>query len=206
MSIITVADLQNYMGITFTGTQTTQAGFIVDFINDYINNETDTSFGLVTGEVMRVKADLDGNVIFQNIPIQLITLVHDVYTNLDFASDGWIFDGIDTLYPFYPGQILDITLNYGVTPVPKAIIGVALAMAKRAMGELLANTGSGLLLKQVGDVIYQFGDVLTPNKVEQSVLDGYSSSEYTIRVDPKGTYLTGKWQGYPVVPNVSFLP
>lgn len=206
MPIIDVSDLETYMGVSFSDTQAAQAAYIVNYVNGWINDTCDTSFGTTTGFVMRVKADVDGRYIFHNLPIQQITLVHDVFTDSDFTSDGWIFDGIDTLWPFYPGQIIDVTLDYGVTPVPDSITGVALAMGKRGMSALLSNTDERLILKQVGDVIYQFGDVLAPNKYEQSILDTYGNTEYTIRVGTDNTILRNPLYDYPIIPNVSFLP
>jgi len=205
MAIISVTDLQNYMGITFTDTQTVQAAYIVDYINGFINDETDTSFGLETGVTIRVRTDVDGEYILQNIPVSAVTLIHDVATDTDLTSDQWIFDGIDTLCGFWPGQVLDVTMDFGVDPVPGSIIGVALSMAKRAMGQLISNTDSGLVLKQVGDVIYQFGDVLSPNKNEQTVLDAYSVTEFTMKLDSSGTFLK-RGRRLPLIPDVSFLP
>lgn len=205
MAIISVSDLQTFMGIEFTDIQAAQAAYIVDYINGYINDETDTSFGTETGAVIRVKTDVSGEYIFQNIPVQAVTLVHDVFSDTDLTSSQWSFDGIDVLCGFYPGQVLDITMDFGVDPVPGSIIGVALGMAKRAMGQLISNTDSGLVLKQVGDVIYQYGDVLSPNKNEQTILDSYSVTEFTMKLDSSGTFLKRR-DPLPLLPDVSFLP
>lgn len=202
MPILTTADLESYMSQEFTDAQTTQADFIIDYVNQFIEDESGVLFESATGAVVRCRADCDGEIDFGNVPVSAVTLIHDYRTNTDMASGTWYFDGIDLLCGFYPYQVVDVTLNYTAN-ASASVYGVALAMASRCMQQIVSNQRTDLKIKQVGDVLYEFAEALALQPNEQAVLDRYSVTETTWKLDVSHRNRNSTYNDYPVWPDIS---
>lgn len=206
MPIINLDDLEVWMGVTFSDTQAAQANLMIDYVNQYIEDETGTKFGLEEGVVQRIKADCDGAIQFTNIPVSAINSIHDYFTDTDLSTDVWYWDGVDCITGFYAGQVVDVDMDFGWPELPGSVKGVALAMAARGVGQLRSNSPSGVTLKQVGDVIYEYGDVMAPSQTEQTILDNYAVTETTIAVNVHRMLIPRVTGNYLAFPDVSYMP
>lgn len=206
MPIITLDDLEVWMGITVSDTMAAQANLVIDYVCGYIEDETGTKFGLEEGVVQRIRADSDGAIEFTNIPVAAINSIHDYFSNTTLSPDVWYFDGVDCITGFYAGQVVDVDLDFGWPEVPKSVKGVALSMAARGVGQLRSNAPSGITLKQVGDVIYEYGDVMAPSQTEQTILNNYSVTETTISVSVNRMLIPRLTGSYLAFPDVSYMP
>lgn len=184
MALIEVSDLENYKETTFTEGQATQAQIILDYINQYIEDESGVIFEDAEGAVLRIKADCDGEIEFTDIPVSNVSLIHDFRTDTDVPANCWEFDGIETICGLYPYQVVDVTVDYTAN-ASAAVYGIALGMASRCMDQVITNQRSDLIIKQVGDVLYQFAPALALQPHEKDVLDRYSRTERTWKLDVK---------------------
>ena len=206
MAVITLDDLETWMKTTFDDATAAQAQLMVDYINQLIADECNTVFGPETGSVQRCRADADGRIVFFNIPVADVSVVHDYRTDADLSTDVWCFDGIDTVSGLYPGQVVDVTMDFGWPTVPASVKGVALAMAGRGVGQLTSNTPAGVTLKQVGDVIVEYGDVMAPTPTESAILAVYAITEGTIEINVQQNFLPRLGRSYLMFPDVSYMP
>src|SRR5262249_44400349 len=96
MSIITVEQLEAYSRTAFDNETAAQATFIVDFINGYICDQTQTNFGS-TQQIIRCMADVQGEIMVKQIPVISVDLVHDFHDDVDLDASVWCWDGLDII-------------------------------------------------------------------------------------------------------------
>lgn len=206
MSIIDAEDLEVFMGLTFTSSQSLQAQIIADYASSYIEEETSTEFGFHENYTERQAADADGIYTITSLPVVAVHTIHDYRTDTDLSEGtSWRFDGIDTVYGLYPGQVVDVTYDYGAEDPPESIAGVAYSLASRLMNALIEGNDQGIILRQVGDVIVQFGDLSSFNMMEQKIIDRYDPfSSYTMDLASRRNLRHGGFRSS--FPDVSFMP
>lgn len=185
MGIITTDELSVAMGRAsdpLSGDEAAQAQYQIDRVTSYIENETGVTFGQITGDVLRKRADGGGEIKLIEWPIHLVTLIHDVKRDLDIPFQGNVrtyFDGIDTIYGLRPGKVYDITMDYGMYPVPNDIKGVA---ASAVIRELSTEPTDAKQIT-VGDVTEIFGGLLDFPPGDQHTIDNYTSTEDSWRIE-----------------------
>ena len=160
-----------------------RANYYIARITSHIQTETGITFGLVTGAVVRKYSDYDGILqLTAQWPVQAITRVHDMRANgdVDINVDpcGPYFDSIDSIFGLRSNKVYEITLDYGLNPVPADIKGVATEAVIRA----LLTTPTSLKVMKVGDVEEQFGGLLDFPPADQRVIDNYADSEGTYKL------------------------
>lgn len=178
MAILTVDELQVAMNVTFTDGQAGQAQYYIDRVSSFIENQTGAKFSLVTGQVIREQADSYGEVEMMVWPISAITNIHDYLTDTDLPANCYRWDGIQTIYWFRPYQVVDVTVDYGIDPVPADIKGIAIEAIRRGM----ASNPTSLKSKAVGDVVYQYGTMLDFPAEDKAVIQSYTSTEGTYQL------------------------
>lgn len=185
-ALLTVEDLEDAMGgVDFTEAQTAVASYLIGRVSSYLESATNCSFSPITDYTARKKANDYGEISLQDFyPVTDISNFHDFCTDLDISYPRW--DGIETLRNLFPNQVIDVTFDYGFATVPADIKGVATEACRRGM----ATNATNLVMKTVGDVIYEYGDMFTFNAADQQVIDSYSS-------DSQRTLMLGIHRGDP---------
>lgn len=179
MGLLTVADLKSAMGgVTFTAAQTAVAEYLISRVSSYLETTTGVFFEPHVAETIRVKSDYRGTVRPDLYPITDVSNFHDFVTDEDITYPRW--DGMGEFHGFFPNQVVDITLDYGMSSVPDDIQGVATEACKRGM----AANPTNLMMKTVGDVIYQYGDMFAFSPADQQVINSYSVTESTVVTGP----------------------
>jgi hypothetical protein len=180
MGLLTVDELEDAMGgISFTEVQTNTANYLINRVSSYLESATGVTFEPVVGFVFRSKADSNGEIRFPVYPVTDVSNFHDFKSDLDITYPRW--DGLELLLGFFPSQVVDVTIDYGMTVVPADIKNVATEAVRRGMS---ANSTT-LVSKTVGDVIYQFGDMLMFPAADQEVIDSYEVHQGTMTLDDR---------------------
>jgi hypothetical protein len=180
-NIITVLDLENFMGREFTPEEEVQAAAIIESVTAVIEDEVDASFEFVEDDVMITQADGHGILEFNERPIVDVTSV----TKVDETEvDGWEFDGLSTIYNLWPNQVVIVTYSHGFETVPRAIKTVALGMASR-----IVYNPAGLRQETVGAISVTYpgigGEAGTVNlsALERKILERYKVAAKSMRLD-----------------------
>jgi hypothetical protein len=180
MALITVEELEAFMGRTFTESEEAQAEALIDAVSFVIEGEAGVSFSLVENEEIRVQADGYGMIELNAKPISAVA-VYDVGGTDELAYAAW--DGLCTVWGLQPNQVVDIVYSHGYAAIPGDIKAVAYGVASRIM----VNPG-GLRQETVGAISVTYpgigGEAGTINfsKLEQRILGKYSAQEKSMRL------------------------
>lgn len=180
MGLITVEDLEAFMGREFTEPEEAQAEAIITVVTAVIESETGVSFTLVEDEEIRAQADGYGMIELNAKPISSVA-VYDLDSDDELAEPVW--DGLSTIYGLQPNQVVDIVYSHGYAQVPGDIKAVAYGMSSR-----IIYNPSGLRQETVGSISVTYpgvgGEAGTVNmsKLERNVLDKYSAQAKSMRL------------------------
>lgn len=178
--LITVEELEAFMGREFTEAEEAQAEAIIQTVTAVIESETGVSFELVVDEEIRAQADGYGMIELNAKPIAEVA-VYDIDT--DEAHQSYIWDGMCTIYGLQPNEVVDIIYSHGYGTVPGDIKAVAYGMSSR----ILYNP-SGLRQETVGAISVTYpgvgGEAGTINlsKLERNVLEKYALGAKSMRL------------------------
>jgi hypothetical protein len=181
MALITVEELEAFMGREFTEAEELQAAALIEAVSAVIEIETGVSFELVEDEEIRIQADGYGMIELNAKPISAVT----VYDLEDPANEQEcaVWDGLATVYGLYPNQVVDIVYSHGYSSVPGDIKAVAYGVTSRIM----YNPG-GLRQETVGAISVTYpgigGEAGTINfsALEKKVLGKYRIQAKSMRL------------------------
>lgn len=180
MGLITTAELEAFMGRTFTDTEEAQAEVLIDLVSSVIESETGVSFSPRADEDVRVQADGYGMIEFHSKPISSVTVYEpDTTTEIDYA----VWDGLACVYGLQPNQVVDIVYSHGYTVPPGDIKAVCYGVCSR----IIINP-SGLRQETVGSISVTYpgigGEAGTINfsSLEKRILKKYSDSVKSMRL------------------------
>lgn len=180
MALITVEELEAFMGRTFTEAEELQAEALIQTVTDVIESETGVSFSLVEDEEIRAQADGYGMIEFSALPISEL-VVYPVDETDEHTCYVW--DHLATVYGLQPNEVVDIIYTHGYATIPGDIKAVAYGMTSRIM-----INPSGLRQETVGAISVTYpgigGEAGTINmsKLERNVLDKYSKNQISMRL------------------------
>src|SRR6478609_9648742 len=129
MSIVTVEQLEQFMGTTFDDTQRSQAQMQVMLADAAIFALTGVSFYPVDDELITAQADGHGIIELVEKPIRNVSSVMQ-FDSTD-EDTRWQWDGMSAIYCLKPGMTYNITYSYGMLNTPNDITIVALGMCSR---------------------------------------------------------------------------
>jgi len=193
VALLTVEELEVAVGTSFSDADAARAQYYIDGLSAYIEKKTGTTFSVVEDAVERFRADPYGVVKFTLLPVTAVTTVHDFATDTDLEPGGWVWDGLSRLTNLCGHQVVDVTYSYGLEP-PADVKWAATEAVKRGINT--ANN-SNLVLKQVGDVIHQFGTMLPLTEAEQEIFNSYGVTEWTLKLGPGGDLPPNYYSYYP---------
>jgi hypothetical protein len=182
MALVTVEELEAFMGRTFDATEEAQAEMLIQVASDVIESETGVSFSLHIDDEIRVQCDGYGVFEFSAKPIQSVAVYPidgDVNTELEYAT----WDGQSAIYGLQPNEVVDVVYTHGYTSVPGDIKSVCYGVCSRIM-----YNPSGLRQETVGAISVTYpgigGEAGTINfsNLEKRVLDKYSKTEKSMRM------------------------
>ncbi len=180
MALITVEELEAFMGRTFDSAEEAQAAAPIDAISDIIEAETGVSFSSVTDEEIRTQADGYGIIEFNAKPISAVTVYElDTTTEIEYAA----WDHLSAVYGLQPNQVVDVIYSHGYATVPGDIKAVAYGVCSRIM-----FNPSGLRQETVGAISVTYpgigGEAGTINfsRLEQKILDKYKRTAKSMRM------------------------
>jgi len=180
MALITVEELEAFMGRTFTDDEETQATALIDAVSSVIESETGVSFSVTQDEEVRMQADGYGIIEFSAKPISAVT-VYDINATDPLTYATW--DGMSAVYGLQPNQVVDIVYSHGYQLVPGDIKAVCYGVCSRIM-----YNPSGLRQETVGAISVTYpgigGEAGTINfsRLEQKVLDKYRRTAQSMRM------------------------
>lgn len=180
MALITVEELEAFMGRQFTEAEEAQAAALIDSVSFVIEGEAGVSFSLVENEEIRVQADGYGMIELNAKPISAVA-VYDIGGTDELTYPTW--DGLCTIYGLQPNQVVDIVYSHGYPAIPGDIKAVAYGVTSRIM----VNPG-GLRQETVGAISVTYpgigGEAGTINfsTLEKRILGKYSAQEKSMRL------------------------
>lgn len=180
MALITVEELEAFMGRTFTDPEAAQAEIFIDMASDVIESESGVSFSLVEDEEIRIQADGYGIIELSAKPIQAIA-VYQIDSTDEVSYATW--DGLSAVYGLQPNEVVDIVYTHGYTTVPGDIKAVCYGVCSRMM-----YNPSGLRQETVGAISVTYpglgGEAGTLNfsTLEKRVLEKYAASAKSMRM------------------------
>lgn len=180
MSLITVEELEAFMGRTFTDSEATQAASLIQVASDVIESETGVSFSLVEDEEVRMQADGYGIIELNAKPVQEVT-VYETDSTDEITYATW--DGLASVYGLQPNEVVDIVYTHGYTTVPGDIKAVCYGVCSRVM-----YNPSGLRQETVGAISVTYpgigGEAGTLNfsTLEKKVLEKYAATARSMRM------------------------
>lgn len=181
MALITLEELEAFMGREFTVSEEAQAEAIIDAVSAVIEGETGCSFTLKTDDMIRVQADGYGIIDLLSAPVHDVVELVDIKTGEEI--NNWTWDGMQAVVGLNPEQAVLLTYTYGYESVPGDIKSVAKGMASRIM-----YNPSGLRQETVGAISVTYpgigGEAGTINfsNLEKKILANYSSRVYSMRM------------------------
>jgi len=116
MAFIVIDDISTAQGtqsVAFTADQEAQLQYYIDFVCDYIESVTGTSYSVHTDVTIRYKSDSYGNIELAQNPVTTVTSIKDKDGN-DQTPISELFDGVDTIYFLCPLTAHDVKLTYGM--------------------------------------------------------------------------------------------
>lgn len=180
MGLITVQELEAFMGKEFTPAETIQAEVMIDSISAIIESITGITFAPVTDEQILIQADGHGIIEFATKPVTNVSSVKDINGE---EVDDWEFDGLSAIYNLFPAQVVSVTHSYGYSTVPNDIKAVVYGAASRVM-----YNPSGLRQETVGAISVTYpgigGEAGTINfsALEKKILENYAKTEASFRL------------------------
>lgn len=180
MALITVEELEAFMGRTFSDDEEAQAAAMIDAVSAVIESETGVSFSVTQDQEVRMQADGYGIIEFSAKPISSVS-VYDVngVDTLEYAT----WDGLSAVYGLQPNQVVDVVYTHGYQLVPGDIKAVCYGVCSRIM-----YNPSGLRQETVGAISVTYpgigGEAGTINfsRLEQKVLDKYRRTNQSMRM------------------------
>lgn len=194
MALITVEELEAFMGRQFTDTEEAQAASIIDVASFVIESEAGVNFTPVADEEIRLQADGYGMIELNAKPITEVA-IYEVDGTDEITSAAW--DGLCTIYGLEPNQVVDIVYSHGYSTVPGDIKAVVYGVTSRIM----VNPG-GLRQETVGAISVTYpgigGEAGTINfsTLEKRILAKYSAQEKSMR-------LAGQRRRYATLPELT---
>lgn len=191
MAIITVTELEAFMGKDFSEEEAIQAQAVIDAVEIFIETETGLLFTHMPDHTIRVQADGHGIIELNARPVNDVGPIYKI-DGSEFME--WEFDGLAAVYNFFPNQVVDLTYDHGYEPnqIPKAARVVALGMASRVM-----YNPAGLRQETVGAISVTYpgigGEAGTINmsSLERRILENLTGNAQSLRLA-----LTKKRIGY----------
>lgn len=180
MALITVEELEAFMGRTFTDDEEAQAEAMIEAVSAIIESETGVSFSVTQDEEVRMQADGYGIIEFNAKPVSSVA-VYDVNGTDELSYATW--DGLGAVYGLQPNQVVDIVYTHGYQLVPGDIKAVCYGVCSRIM-----YNPSGLRQETVGAISVTYpgigGEAGTINfsRLEQKVLDKYRRTNQSMRM------------------------
>lgn len=181
MPLITVEELEAFMGREFSEAEADQAEALVEAITDTVEGITGISFSVVADEEVRMQADGYGIIELNAKPVSAVA-VYPMDEADEHSSATW--DGMQTIYGLYPNEVVDVVYSHGYSSVPGDIKTVAKGVASRIM-----YNPSGLRQETVGAISVTYpgvgGEAGTINfsRLEQKVLAKYTAMVKSWRMD-----------------------
>lgn len=173
MALITVEELEAFMGREFTEQEEIFAEAQIEAISAAIESVTGVTFELVEDQEIRTQADGYGFIELNAKPISEVT-VYDIDSDEELECASW--DGLQGIYGLDPNQVVDIVYSHGYTTVPNDIKTVVKGSAARIM-----YNPSGLRQETVGAISVTYpgvqGEAGTINfsRLERKILAKYSA-------------------------------
>jgi hypothetical protein len=180
MALITVEELEAFMGRTFTDEEEVQAEALIDAVSAVVESETGVSFSITQDQEIRIQADGYGIIELSARPISSLA-VYDVNSTDELTYATW--DGLSAVYGLQPNQVVDIVYTHGYQIVPGDIKAVCYGVCSRIM-----YNPSGLRQETVGAISVTYpgigGEAGTINfsKLEQKVLSKYKAIAKSMRM------------------------
>ena len=173
MGLLTVDEFINASGgPSLSDAQTAQTQYYIDTVSGYLEDRTGTTFHLVIDDEVKMKTDGNGTIVIQFDPINDVTQIVDWKTQV--VEPDWCWDGFDQLTGLCAFRTYLVTVSYGMVATP-SIKGVCIEAVKRG----LASNPTGLKMKTVGDVSYQYGDMLAFSEDDKLVISNYTDLDMT---------------------------
>lgn len=180
-ALITVEELEAFMGRDFTETEESQAEVIIDLVSSVIETETGCSFVLKQDDMIRVQADGYGIIELGSPPVHDVVELVDIKTGEELT--GWTWDGFVAVVGLDPEKSVLLTYSHGYDSVPGDIKAVAMGACSRVM-----YNPSGLRQETVGAISVTYpgigGEAGTINfsNLEKKVLGKYGNQTYSMRM------------------------
>jgi hypothetical protein len=181
MALITVEELEAFMGREFTDAEADQAEALIEAITDTIEGYTGISFELVEDEEIRSQADGYGMIELNARPVSEVIVYPKDSTD---EYEGYAWDGLQAIYGLYPNEVVDIIYSHGYSTVPGDIKTVAKGIASRIM-----YNPSGLRQETVGAISVTYPGVgaeagtINFSKLEMKIMNKYSAQAKSWRMD-----------------------
>lgn len=180
MALITVEELEAFMGRTFTDDEELQADALIEAVSSIIESETGVSFSITQDEEVRMQADGYGIIEFSAKPISSVA-IYEIGAEDELTYGTW--DGLGAIYGLQPNQVVDIIYSHGYALVPGDIKAVTYGVCSRIM-----YNPSGLRQETVGAISVTYpgigGEAGTINfsRLEQKVLSKYRRAMQSMRM------------------------
>lgn len=180
MALITVEELEAFMGRTFTDAEEAQAEALIESVSAVVESETGVSFSITLDDEVRMQADGYGIIEFNAKPVTAVS-VYDIDATEALSYATW--DGMSAVYGLQPNQVVDIVYSHGYQLVPGDIKAVCYGVCSRIM-----YNPSGLRQETVGAISVTYpgigGEAGTINfsRLEQKVLDKYRRTNQSMRM------------------------
>lgn len=178
--LITVEELEAFMGRTFTDAEEAQAEALIESVSAVVESETGVSFSVTQDEEIRIQADGYGIIEFSARPISSVS-VYDVDGTDPLTYPVW--DGLGAVYGLMPNQVVDVVYTHGYQIVPGDIKAVCYGVCSRVI-----YNPAGLRQETVGAISVTYpgigGEAGTINfsRLEQKVLDKYKRMARSMRM------------------------
>lgn len=148
MSLATVADLELFLGATFTATDEDRAQLLLDLATGAIQRFTRQTIELVEDDEVTLAGNWTGALVLPQVPVVDVTAVELVDVETLTVDEDYIWDGQRTLWrgAVVPGldaaspggnwggdrQRVTVTYSHGWATIPDEIRGVCLQIATRS--------------------------------------------------------------------------
>lgn len=181
MSLVSVEEVEAFMGREFTTPEAAQAQAVIDMVEAIVGSEVaGVSFTLVEDDIIDIQADGHGIIELSSRP------VHEVSSILDINGDEvryWDFDGLTTIYNLFPLQVVQLTYTHGYETLPADIRAVIIGASSRFM-----NNPSGLRQETVGAISVTYPGIqgesgtIMFSSMERNILAKYASQSRSLRL------------------------
>lgn len=180
MALITVEELEAFMGREFEASEEIQAEVIIEAVSSVIEAETGCSFTLQQDDMIRTQADGHGIIELGSPPVHDVVELVDIPTGDEIS--GWTWDGMVAVVGLNAEQAVLLTYSHGYESVPGDIKAVCLGACSRVM-----YNPSGLRQETVGAISVTYpgigGEAGTINfsTLERKILSKYGNQMYSMR-------------------------